>query len=181
MESNSRIEHEDMFRRAVLGGNEHAWRTWYAATFDELRGYVLWRCGGRNDMADEVVQETWLEAVRHIRRFNPQKGSFLAWTRGLAGNVLRHHFRQRRRLAERELQVSRNGSTAVSGTESQDRCERISAALESLPERQEEVLRAKYLEGLSVAEIAAQWNETPKAVESLLSRAREAFRGLYEK
>ncbi len=53
--------------------------------------------------------------------------------------------------------------------------------LDALPEHHEDVLRAKYMEGLSVADIAAQWNETPKAIESLLSRAREAFRKLFQK
>jgi DNA-directed RNA polymerase specialized sigma24 family protein len=35
------------------------------------------------------------------------------------------------------------------------------------------------LDGQSVAEIAATWNETEKAVESLLTRARAAFREAY--
>ena len=42
------------------------------------------------------------------------------------------------------------------------------------------VLRAKYLDGRSMAEIAAAWGETPKAVESLLTRARQAFREAYQ-
>ncbi len=41
------------------------------------------------------------------------------------------------------------------------------------------MLRAKYLDGLSVAEIAAARGETTKAIESLLSRARQAFRKAY--
>ena len=49
------------------------------------------------------------------------------------------------------------------------------------PSDDEEVLRAKYLDGFSVAEIAAKWNETPKAVESLFGRAREKFRKLYDR
>ena len=54
------------------------------------------------------------------------------------------------------------------------------ADLASLSERHEAVLRAKYLEQHSVADIAAEWDETPKAVESLLSRARAAFREAYQ-
>ena len=38
---------------------------------------------------------------------------------------------------------------------------------------------AKYLDRMSVQAMAAAWNETPKAIESLLSRAREAFRTAY--
>ena len=56
--------------------------------------------------------------------------------------------------------------------EQQQRAEQIAEVLDAMPERQEAALRAKYLDGLSVNEIAASWNETPKAVESLLSRAR---------
>jgi DNA-directed RNA polymerase specialized sigma24 family protein len=37
----------------------------------------------------------------------------------------------------------------------------------------------KYLEGRSVADIAAERGESPKATESLLTRAREAFRQAY--
>jgi RNA polymerase sigma factor (sigma-70 family) len=63
----------------------------------------------------------------------------------------------------------------------QERNEQIAAALDGLLERQESVLRAKYFDGLSVADIAAAWNESPKAIESLLSRARDAFRERFEK
>jgi RNA polymerase sigma-70 factor, ECF subfamily len=179
MGCNDRTEREEMLRRAVLGGDERAWRTWYDETFDDLHAYVLWRTGGRRDQADEIVQETWLTAVRHVRRFNPRKGSFLAWLRGLSVNVLRHHVRRQGRIFRREQAAGQNGD-AASRPEDHERDERIRITLDALPDRQEEVLRAKYLEGLSVAEIAAQWDETPKAVESLLSRAREAFRKLYQ-
>jgi RNA polymerase sigma-70 factor (ECF subfamily) len=61
----------------------------------------------------------------------------------------------------------------------EDRAERVALALASLLEHYEAVLRAKYLDGNSVAEIACERHETPKAIESLLTRAREAFRGIY--
>ncbi|HBI44343.1 MAG TPA: hypothetical protein DDY78_16050, partial [Planctomycetales bacterium] len=56
---------------------------------------------------------------------------------------------------------------------------RLAAALSALPDRYEAVLRAKYLDGRSVIDIAAESGETPKAIESLLSRARQAFRDAY--
>jgi RNA polymerase sigma-70 factor (ECF subfamily) len=63
--------------------------------------------------------------------------------------------------------------------ESREQAECIAAALGVLPEHYEAVLRAKYLEGRSLADIAAQRRESPKAVESLLTRARQAFRQAY--
>ena len=53
---------------------------------------------------------------------------------------------------------------------------RIGSALASLSEAHRSVLRLKYDEGRSVQEIAQTLGRSEKAVESLLTRAREAFR-----
>ena len=182
MDPLDRVQREELLRGAVLAGNENAWRTWYDESFDELLRYVRWRCGGRKDWADEIVQDTWLTAVRRIRRFDPRKGPFLAWLRGIAANLLRNELRRRRRAAK--FLQSPDGQISESGAgdldwEDRRRQEEVAAALDALSEREEAVLRAKYLDGLSVAEIAAARGETPKAVESLLTRARQAFREVY--
>lgn len=177
-------QREALLRKAVLAGDETAWRQWCLENFDELDRFVLWRCGCQRDEADEVVQETWLTAVRQMRRFNPEQGRFLAWLRGIASNIRRNRLRRKWRQAK----ISQNGKShplvsvellADPGSpaeEHQLRAQQIAVVLDALPERQEAALRAKYLDGLSVNEIAANWNETPKAIESLLTRARQAFR-----
>jgi RNA polymerase sigma-70 factor, ECF subfamily len=182
MDPLDRVQREELLRGAVLAGNEHAWRTWYNETFDDLYRYVRWRCGGRKDWADEIVQDTWLTAVRRMRRFDPQKGSFLAWLRGIAANLLRNELRKRRRSPKfQHSSAAEIGETGKDSSHWEDRRreEEVAAALDTLSEREEAVLRAKYLEGMSVAEIAAAGGETPKAVESLLTRARQAFREVY--
>ena len=65
--------------------------------------------------------------------------------------------------------------------EQREQAERVARALAELPEHYEALLRAKYLDEQSVAEIAAEHGETCKAVESLLTRARQAFREVYER
>jgi len=182
MDPLDRVQREELLRGAVLAGNENAWQTWYDETFDDLYRYVRWRCGGRKDWADEIVQDTWLTAVRRVRRFDPRKGSFLVWLRGVAANLLRNDLRKRRRLPKFQQSADGQiGETSEGGSlwEDRHREEEVAAALDALSEREEAVLRAKYLDGLSVAEIASARDETPKAVESLLSRARQAFREVY--
>jgi RNA polymerase sigma-70 factor (ECF subfamily) len=154
----------------------------YEETFEGLDRYVQWRCRGLRILAEEIVQETWLTAVRQIKRFDPDQGSFSGWLRGIAAKHLANAFRNR---SIHLAQVSQNGVTQ--GKDYQVKCdshheenaERVALALASLPEHYEAVLRAKYLDGCSVAEIAYERQETPKAIESLLTRAREAFRGIY--
>jgi RNA polymerase sigma-70 factor (ECF subfamily) len=174
MMPDGRAEDERGLRKAVLTGDERAWQTLYDGAFMDLAAYVAWRSAGLRDLADEVVQETWLIAVRRIRAFDPDAGTFLGWLRGIAANVVRSQIRQQRRRSHGELIDGELVSKCPD-----DQAEQIAIALANLPERYEAVLRAKYLDGGSVAQIASEWSETPKAIESLLSRAREAFRGAY--
>jgi RNA polymerase sigma-70 factor (ECF subfamily) len=179
MSAADRVWRERGLRDAVLSGDEVAWRTWYDDSFTALYAYVLWRCGGLREHADDVVQETWLVAVRRIAAFDPAQAAFASWLRGIAAHVLRNHFRKTKR--DRHA-ASLNGvaTAAPKDTDQRDRAERIGRALSRLPERYEAVLRAKYLDGQSVADVAAAWHETPKAIESLLTRARQAFREAYD-
>jgi RNA polymerase sigma-70 factor (ECF subfamily) len=174
------VGHELRLRAAVLTGDERAWRALYDDTAPGLRSYVHWRCAGLHDLADEVVQETWLTAVRRMREFDPAQGRFAAWLCGIAANLIRNGLRGRRRQARPVRRLIGDWPATDSAAESHERSERIAGALSELPLRYEQVLRAKYLDGLSVQAIAGQWGETPKAVESLLTRARQAFREAYQ-
>ncbi len=167
---------ERRLHRRVLRGDARAWQALYDATFAALDAYVVWRCAGLRDRADDVVQETWLTAVRRIRDFDPQRGRFLAWLRGIAANVLRGQLR--RKLPEPLVGDAHPAPTDTTGDE-REQAEQIARALARLPERYEAVLRAKYLEQLAVDVIAVEWGHTPKAIESLLGRARQAFRTAY--
>lgn len=169
-----RVWRERLLRDAVAGGDVAAWRTWYEAEYPALEGYVLWRCGSLRDLADDILQDTWLAAVRRLRRFDPEAGPFHGWLCGIAANVLRNHLRARRRRTNRHEPLASDPAAV-----DHRRAERVAEALATLPERSERVLRMKYLDRRSVAEIAAACGETEKAVESLLSRARAAFREAY--
>ena len=54
--------------------------------------------------------------------------------------------------------------------------ESILTALDYLPAPYADILEWKYLRDMSIAEIARQMGRSPKATESLLTRARDAFR-----
>ena len=61
-----------------------------------------------------------------------------------------------------------------------ERADVVRAALLCLPDDRRRVLLDKYAEGLSVADIASRTGRSAKAVESLLSRAREQLRALLQ-
>lgn len=173
--------HERAIREAVLSGSTDAWRAWFAAHYDALARYARWRCGGLADLADDVVQETWLTAVRRVGAFDPAKGTFFDWLCGIASNAARSAIRARTRRVARARALQPADERAAPGAgDATEKAARVARALAELPPRYEAVLRAKYLDQRAVAEVAAEWNESVKAVESLLARARAAFREVYE-
>jgi RNA polymerase sigma-70 factor, ECF subfamily len=175
MEAESRHWEERALRAAVLSGDEGAWRVLYERHFDALFAHVCARVGGDRDRAQEAVQDCWMTAVRRMRSFDPERGSFAKWLRGIADRVL---LGQRRRWARRQ-RLAQGGPAASESTMADtpsEAAERVAWVLAELPENYAAVLRAKYEENQPVAEIAKSWGRSVKAVESLLSRARTAFR-----
>ena len=122
-----------------------------------------------------------LDGKMRIRRFNPEQGSFADWLRGIAANILRNLLRKRKRQAVQSLngQLLATKETPDAAV-AKDQAEQIAQALANLPERYEAALRAKYLDQQSVNQIAEAWNENPKAIESLLTRARQALREAFQ-
>jgi RNA polymerase sigma-70 factor (ECF subfamily) len=177
---------ERAIRDAVLAGDASAWRAWFAEHFDRLAAYVRWRCGGIADLADDVTQDAWLTDVRRLRSFDPDRGPFFAWLCGIAANATRNALRSRRRSAKRMRALGPTDDPPANGNdptahEKTWKAERVAAALAELPDHYESVLRAKYLDRLTVEAIATARGDTLKAVESLLARARQAFREAYER
>ncbi len=161
-------------RAAVLAGDEDAWRVLYDRCFDSLFAYVYVRTQRDVGRTEETVQECWAIAVRRIRSFDPARGRFGDWLHGIADRLLldqRRRWARRQRLAQEAQPVAEHVNPGPSDT-----AERFALVLTALPEPYQAVLRAKYEEHRSVADIAQSSGRSAKAIESQLSRARAAFR-----
>src|SRR6476469_176447 len=127
-----RAQRERDLRDEVLTGDEQAWRWWYEESFAPLDAYVAWRCAGLRDLADDVLQETWLVAVRRLRSFDPAKGTFFDWLCGIASNAARTAIRARCRQKARSRSLAPADDKPA--REAEERAERVAAALAGLPD-----------------------------------------------
>ena len=173
---------EAILHQAILRGNEGAWRVLFQRHFGLLYRYVYVRSGKNREMTEDIVQECWLVAVRRIGSFEPERAPFQAWLQGIARNVLLNHRRrgQRRHEMERSTEIGAEHGTSRPQAGKIDAAELVSLALTSLSPAYQEAITAKYGEGLTVAEMAVRSGKSLKAVESLMSRARAAFRREYK-
>lgn len=167
-------EEERWLRARVLAGDESAWRRLHEAHFASLLAYVHAAARGDRRLVEDVVQDAWMIALRKIRRFDPDKGSFHAWITGIARHALANAKRREIRRAHRELPEAAASPTIDDA--STERRAALWGALLMLPARYRAVLEEKYVVGRSVADMAGSRGESEKSVESALTRARAALR-----
>lgn len=172
---------ERTLRAAALSGDVDGWRRLFEPAFDPVHRYARWRCGGRADLTDDVVQEAWLTAARKLRAFDPDAGRFAGWVCGIVATVARAHVRRRLRTAARVRPLVAVAEPVHPEADAAADPELVARALAGLPARYEAALRMKYFDRLTVADMTAATGDTVKAVESLLARAREAFREAYRR
>jgi RNA polymerase sigma-70 factor (ECF subfamily) len=175
--------------------DRRAWKRAYELHGARVYRYAFFRLRCDADAAADVTQEVFLRAIDAIRSFRGDEDALPAWLVGIARRVLAQRARDRRpgersgghAGARAEVPPAAAGSEPVDPGPSA--CERMAlreeqlftgAALAALPENYESVLRWKYCESLPVAEIAGRLRISPKAAESLLTRARAAFRTAYQ-
>jgi len=171
--------------RAIHSGDAAALETLYQRYLPSVWRYAFARLRGDTDAAEDVVGETFLAAVRHIGRLRPEGGSVAGWLIGIARHKVGDVWRRRSRVhsggsAEARAEETPGGTDPAASIESAETRTRVAEVLERLPDEQRIALEWKYLEGLSVREIADRFGRTEKAAEAILYRARKAFREAYE-
>jgi RNA polymerase sigma-70 factor (ECF subfamily) len=172
---------------ALKQRDRSAWSTAVDRHLGQLYGFVFHLVGGDRTVAQDLTQEAWLEAVDGIDRCDQTRGSFRNWLFGIARKRVALHFRRRAlagdppSLSSSYVEAVELEDTSVLPDEALEQVEQrdaVRAALLLLPDDRRQVLLSKYVEGLPVTAIADRMGRTAKAVESLLSRAREQVRSL---
>ena len=172
---------------ALKQHDRSAWSVVVDRHLHEVYGFVFHLVGGDRAVAEDLNQETWLEALDGIDQCDATRGSFRNWLFGIARRRVALYYR-RRALAGSATSFSGQfeesaewGEISVLPKDVLEQVEQravVRAAVLVLPDDRRKTLIWKYVEGLSVETIAIRLGRTAKAVESLLSRAREQVRGL---
>lgn len=161
---------------AAIVEDEARFRDWYDATLPRVYRYLAARCGGDDALAEELTQQTFVQALRHRHRFDG-RSDVVTWLCAIARNRLVDHHRRQGRDARRQEQLAfEEGHGADAAWRALEARDAVQAAVARLPTEQRLALLFRYLDGLSVRDIAAALGRSEKATESLLSRAREGFR-----
>jgi RNA polymerase sigma-70 factor (ECF subfamily) len=153
----------------------------YADAVGAVHGYLLSRCRNRA-VAEDITSDVFMGAVDAITRGAVDVVT-TAWLIGIARHKLVDHWRRIER-EQRRLAAVADEPTASPPTEDpwEAQLDVLAArdALECLGAHHRSALTLRYLDGLSVPEVAAVLDRTVHATEALLVWARRAFRDVYE-
>jgi RNA polymerase sigma-70 factor, ECF subfamily len=175
--------------KKMLAGDEDAFSRFFEGFFSRLYRFALPRLGRDPDAAEEVVQVTLSKAISSLKGYRGEAALF-TWLcticrREIAAQVGRRGGRfEMVELIEDSPEVraaldslaATQGHDPESVTAREEIARLVQLTLDVLPRAYGDALEWKYLEGLSVNEIALRLNLGLKAAESLLTRARQAFR-----
>jgi RNA polymerase sigma-70 factor (ECF subfamily) len=186
----SRIESHttrNMERRAPVSGDSRAnTATSGGVADDPFAAFVaeheaplfayLWRSTGDEGAAYDLRQETFIRAWRHFARVRGYERP-LAWLYRVATNLALNY---RRDLRPAVTLVSEDELAASDPAWQLAERDLVRATLLALPQRERQALALRSGQGLSCEEVAQALGVTPAAARTLLWRARERFRELYQ-
>jgi RNA polymerase sigma-70 factor (ECF subfamily) len=172
----------------MRAGEQRAFDEFFNASASRLAAFVSRRSGLDPASVEDIVQNTLIKAVRNLASYRGEAALF-TWVT----EICRHELADaRRKAARRPAHDSLDEPDAVAfpvpqlwvpehlepaaEADAHRRRKAVIRALNDLPERYARALEAKYGDGLSVKEVAALFGLTTVAAQSLLARARDAFR-----
>lgn len=178
---------------AMLAGDEAAFRVFFETYFPRVYRFALPRLGNDVEACKEVVQSTLVKAMRALGTFRGEAALF-SWLcqicRRQIADYLRAHKRHHQNvvliddtpgLREALDSIAAPASDEpLQGYGSAETRRLVQSVLDRLPSRYGDVLEWKYIEGRSVEEIGALLGVGQVAAQSLLARARVAFREALE-
>lgn len=158
--ADSRTEVEQLvpLLHAAAGGDRAAFERVYRATAPRAFGIAL-RLLRRRDMAEEAVQEAYVEIWRKAASFDPARGPAPAWIAGIvryrAIDLLRRL--QRRNVlegGETQVEIADPGPLASDLVIAIETAGRLAGCLNTLRSEQEQAIRLAYFDGLTYEQVS---------------------------
>jgi len=176
--------------KALMKNDEKVFNYFFESYFPRLYRFTIARVDGDKELTKDIVQETLICAIKSIKQYRGEAALF-SWLCQINRNQISYYFRKNKLLKltshitdTPEIQEifdniqdvdSRNPDRTYENDKLRDI---ISSTLDNLPNGYGDLLELKYLDKLSVVEIAKNLNTTTVSVQSKLARARESFKNV---
>ena len=172
--------------RSLMSGDERRFDQFFEQFFPRLYRFAITRMSDE-DSVEDIVQSTMMNAIKGLKNYRGEAAMF-TWLCQICRNEINMHYRKLSRSVPEVAADDENIRPILELLETDENMNPddqllqvqtrrlITEVLDFLPYNYGRALEWKYVWGLSVAEIATRLELTDLATQSLLSRARTAFR-----
>lgn len=171
----------------LLAGEESAFNSFFDNYFPRLYRFALTRMKNDEEGIKDIVQVTLTNAIRSMKTYRGE-ASLFTWMCQICRNEIHAYFRKQDQQSilvredDAELRGILETLEASEDSKPTTRFEKtevqrlVQVTLDHLPIKYANALEWKYIEGFSVNEIADKLKVGPLAAQSILARARTAFK-----
>ncbi len=169
-------------QKAVLELASQADPAALAALYDQYNARIytyIYHRVGQVELAEDLTGQVFMRMLEAVRTGRPWRTSFSGWLYRIAHNLVIDHYRRRDRAYFVDLEDADPASIEAepfNAIEARLDGERLQAALGRLTDDQAEVITLRFLEGLSIADVASIMEKTEGAIKALQYRAVLALR-----
>lgn len=148
-------------------GDRRAFEELIRLYYDYVSGFLL-KTTADETLAEDLTQETFLKMIRNIEKFDPGgSAAFGTWLITIAKNCYIDHLRRNRiHLEDIDSLPLADERSVADEVERKLQYEQLLEAMETLPPEQALAIRLKYVEDMTLAEIAERFGVQPKTVKS---------------
>ena len=135
--------------------------------YDYVSGFLLKNTADET-LSEDLTQETFLKMIRSIENYDPGgRASFGTWLITIAKNCYIDHLRRNRiRLEDMDSLPLEDERNVADEVEQKLQYEQIVEAMKTLPLEQALAIRLKYVEDMTLAQIAEQFGVQQKTIKS---------------
>jgi len=175
--------------KAIMNGNEKVFNEFFKDTYPRVFRFILGRVHGDKDLADDMAQQSLCKALDKMHTYRGEAGLF-TWICQISRSMIYAYFLKENRrgkvvqpLADNDdarqildtIAMSEN-TQPENMIQNHELKDLISEVLDCLPNNYGDILEWKYVEQLSVNEIASKLNTSMVSAQSSLARARKSFK-----
>lgn len=169
---------------AIAAGDEKAFERCYDLYSPTIYGLLLKMCGDVEE-ANDLLQEAFVQCWQKADRFDPTRGSELAWLITIARSRAIDRIRARTTRAIRESEAGDESFRAVPSVDTGSVTERaelreareiVRNALDELPPEQRRAIELSYFQGQSHSEIAATLGQPLGSIKTRIQLGMKKLR-----
>lgn len=156
--------------------DKRAFEQFYKTNVDRIYRYVFFRVGRNVPVAEDLVSEVFMKALKNFHKFDP-KISQSAWIYRIAHNHLANYFRDQKRNVDLEdVSFTLVGEDGRKTFEAREDEMKLYKALDSLTPEDRRLVTMKYLEGYAYKDMAKIVEKKSDAVKVATHRAMKKLK-----